>query len=443
MQQNDNGFGNLDAYRSIFFEEAQEHLANIEAHLLRLEPGDAGTPWTSELNAIFRAVHSVKGSAAMLGFEDMAALTHLQENLLDILRKDERPLAAGDVEALLRAGDAVGAMGRRHRAGGTGDAPDSSEAERLLREQIAVPRTGSTAGQSGPVTRRFHVRLAPLAEPIDDAQLAVMLEGLQAMGRVDDPQVDNVAGGSVAFQVELEGTKVDLENVLALLVEPSLIAIEQATSAPAAAQPAVAAPAAAAVAEVEDELFVTPELLKKGRAARGEEPAPATATTQPEDELFVSPEAFKAARRQVEIPAMRPAPAPRTSEAPVLPATPDTSYIRVATEKIDLLVNLVGELVITEAMLARSGVEGASGTGLADLSRHTRNLQDAVLAIRMLPISNVFSRYPRMVHELAGRLGKKVEIAFDGEGTELDRGLIERISDPLAHLVRNAIDHGI
>ena len=103
MQQNDNGFGNLDAYRSIFFEEAQEHLANIEAHLLRLEPADAGATWTAELNAIFRAVHSVKGSAAMLGFEDMAALTHLQENLLDILRKDERPLAAGDVEALLRA----------------------------------------------------------------------------------------------------------------------------------------------------------------------------------------------------------------------------------------------------------------------------------------------------------------------------------------------------
>jgi two-component system chemotaxis sensor kinase CheA len=133
-----------------------------------------------------------------------------------------------------------------------------------------------------------------------------------------------------------------------------------------------------------------------------------------------------------------------------MPTVADTSYIRVATEKIDLLVNLVGELVITQAMLARSGDVDAQeaggtarGTGLADLARHTRNLQDAVLAIRMLPISNVFSRYPRMVHELASRLGKKVDIEFDGEGTELDRGLIERITDPIAHLVRNAVDHGL
>jgi two-component system, chemotaxis family, sensor kinase CheA len=118
----------------------------------------------------------------------------------------------------------------------------------------------------------------------------------------------------------------------------------------------------------------------------------------------------------------------------------DTGNIRVSTEKIDLLVNLVGELVITEAMLARSGKTEA---GLADLSRHTRNLQEAVMAIRMLPITNVFSRFPRLVHELSARLGKRVDVRFTGESTELDRGLIEKISDPLTHLVRNAIDHGL
>ena len=129
----------------------------------------------------------------------------------------------------------------------------------------------------------------------------------------------------------------------------------------------------------------------------------------------------------------------------------DATFIRVATEKVDLLVNLVGELVITEAMLARQGAiaqESSTGqyvgnTGLADLSRHTRNLQQAVLAIRMLPISNVFSRFPRLVRELSGRLGKRVEIRLSGESTELDRGLIEKISDPLTHLVRNAVDHGL
>jgi two-component system chemotaxis sensor kinase CheA len=142
---------------------------------------------------------------------------------------------------------------------------------------------------------------------------------------------------------------------------------------------------------------------------------------------------------------------PAAGAAHAAPAPHDTTFIRVATEKIDLLVNLVGELVITEAMLARQGAlaegEGdaryGGNTGLADLSRHTRNLQEAVLAIRMLPISNVFSRFPRLVHELSGRLGKQVELKLFGETTELDRGLIEKISDPLTHLVRNAIDHGL
>jgi two-component system chemotaxis sensor kinase CheA len=150
--------------------------------------------------------------------------------------------------------------------------------------------------------------------------------------------------------------------------------------------------------------------------------------------------------------ARAPVPAPAQHEA-VDPALPhhETTYIRVATEKIDLLVNLVGELVITEAMLARTGAlaqtedDGhySNNSGLADLSRHTRNLQEAVLAIRMLPISNVFQRFPRVVHELAARLGKRVELKMFGEGTELDRGLIEKIVDPLTHLVRNAIDHGL
>jgi two-component system chemotaxis sensor kinase CheA len=161
--------------------------------------------------------------------------------------------------------------------------------------------------------------------------------------------------------------------------------------------------------------------------------------------MFVSPEEMKRQRRLK-------AAAAAAAEMPDLSAPgQDATYIRVATEKIDLLVNLVGELVITEAMLARNGSlnegEGdgryASNSGLADLSRHTRNLQEAVLAIRMLPISNVFSRFPRLVHELSARLNKRVELKLSGESTELDRGLIEKISDPLTHLVRNAIDHGL
>jgi two-component system chemotaxis sensor kinase CheA len=187
-------------------------------------------------------------------------------------------------------------------------------------------------------------------------------------------------------------------------------------------------------------MFVTPDQLKK-------KPQPQPQPTELVD-VFVSPEQLKKARRAKAAASAAPA---AEAHDPLLPVAHDATFIRVSTEKIDLLVNLVGELVITEAMLARTGAiadganDGRYGTnsGLADLSRHTRNLQEAVLAIRMLPISNVFQRFPRVVHELSARLGKKVELKVFGEGTELDRGLIEKISDPLTHLVRNAIDHGL
>jgi two-component system chemotaxis sensor kinase CheA len=394
------------AYRAIFFEETHDHLGDVERILLGLQPH---LPYFDDLNAIFRAIHSIKGSAAMLGCNDMASLAHLQENLLDVLRKKERPLESGDVTAMLKAGDILRSQALCHR-GVLAKAPDVSPVDALLRAQLARPRTDAKDGASGPVVRRFSVRLGPLDAPIEDAELDMMLTGLAEMGTVSETEIDNSEGGSVSFTVALEGTAHDLESVLALLVAPEQIVIEQ-QHAPAHA----------------------PALPLRG-----------------EDEFFVDADEFRAKREALLLAQAE----GDNAEADVLPQMHDTGFIRVSTEKIDLLVNLVGELVITEAMLARcatleeSAGENAKGgrlieNGLADLSRHTRNLQEAVLAIRMLPISNVFSRFPRVVHELAARLGKQVELKFAGEGTELDRGLIEKISDPLTHLVRNAIDHGI
>lgn len=409
-----NGFGDPNAYRAIFFEETQDHLAAVESILLRLQPGQH---CQDELNAIFRAVHSIKGSAAMLGCSDMAALAHLQENLLDVLRKQERSLEGADVEAMLKAGDTVRAQALRHR-GVADQAPDGSAAETLLREQLARPRADARNGQAGPVVRRFAVSLAPLHEPVAEAELDMMLQGLGEMGTVSNTRIANEPGGSIAFDVELEGTADDLRSVLALVVPPELISVEKLGGQ----TPPPTSPTPAAAAEVGDELFVDPEEFRRKRVD-----PPAQVQTQPA--------------------------APAAGQDAVDPAllhAPDTGFIRVATEKIDLLVNLVGELVITEAMLTRSGrpdeavaAGGLADKGLADLSRHTRNLQEAVLAIRMLPISNAFSRFPRLVHELSSRLGKQVELRLAGESTELDRGLIEKISDPLTHLVRNAVDHGL
>ena len=460
MFQSANSFGDPAAFRTIFFEEAQEHLANVEAILLRL---DVDAPAPDDLNAIFRAVHSIKGSAAMLGCAEIAALTHLQENLLDLLRKGERPITGDDIDAMLRAGDTLRSQ-VLHRRGLLAQAPDASEAESLLRDRVAQPATDARDGESGPVTRDFRVRLGPLSAPIDEIELDMMLTGLSEMGAISNTMVDNRADGSVGFDVQLQGAMADLQSVLSLVVAPELIAIENLATAAAstesvmAAEPAAevapAAPASPAVANELDEFFVDPAEFRRQAQERTALPQPADfAAAEHQDsapvDLFVSPEQFRKAR------ATKAPAAAATLQQDVLhdlmPTAHETTFIRVSTEKIDLLVNLVGELVITEAMLARTGALAeagdddryASNTGLADLSRHTRNLQEAVLAIRMLPISNVFQRFPRVVHELSARLGKKVELKMFGETTELDRGLIEKISDPLTHLVRNAIDHGL
>jgi two-component system, chemotaxis family, sensor kinase CheA len=423
MYNTPGGFGDPDAYRTIFFEETQDHLANVESILLRLAPEQ---PYLDDLNAIFRAVHSIKGSAAMLGCGDMAALTHLQESLLDLLRKEERPLETGDVEAMLKAGDTVRAQALCHR-GVLEQPPDGAEVEAMLRQQLARPRADARQAAPGPVVRGFAVRLAPLEEPIPPAELDMMLAGLSEMGTVTNTVVENVSGGRVSFDVQLEGTAADLQSVLSLLVAPELISIDKAGGGipSVTAEPAASDTATAFHLHAGDEFFVDPEEFRRKREAlaNGSRPAQAEETAGE--------------------------PAAEAPEQAIL-QVPDTGHIRVATEKIDLLVNLVGELVITEAMLARCGRldDSAAGgrlleSGLGDLSRHTRNLQEAVLAIRMLPISNAFARFPRLVHELSSRLGKRVELQFEGETTEVDRGLIEKISDPLTHLVRNAIDHGL
>jgi two-component system chemotaxis sensor kinase CheA len=453
-------FGDGGAFRAIFFEEAQEHLTGTEAILLRL---DTDAPSPDDLNAIFRAVHSIKGSAAMLGFEEIAALTHVFENLLDLLRKGERPIDRADVDAMLEAGDVVKTQVAHHR-GLVSEAPDRTLVEALLRQRVQLAGTSGT----GPMSRGFGVRLGPLAAPIDGTDLDMMLAGLAEMGSLGSEAIDNRAGGLVCFDVALEGSEMDLRSVLSLVVAPQLIAIEAHAAAPVAAAAGRtvatnngAAPIAAWTTAQHDgnEIFVDPVEFKRGKPPRTDpERAPADGTPKDPDgavELFVTPERLNGRGAHG-------GDAASVAVAPVAPPAPAVSRpsgdlpsgsgygagsIRVATEKIDLLVNLVGELVITESMLSSQGALSELGhsrhTGLADLARHTRDLQEMVLAIRMVPISDVFARLPRLVRELSARLGKRAELRTSGEATELDRGLIEKISDPLNHLVRNAVDHGL
>ena len=405
------------AFHAIFFEEADEHLANVETLLLGLDPA---APDTEALNAIFRAVHSIKGSAGMLGFTEIVSLTHAFENLLDLLRKKQRTLTHADVDAMLRSGDVVKTQ-VAFRRGTLASPPDITASEAELRALI------SSADADG--VQSFTVKLGPLAEPIEAASLETVLSGLAGMGRVDAPEIDNIVGGEIRFTVSLAGCEADLHSVLALMVPAELIHIaaagapEQTGAAPDPAPGPAAHAAAPAPAEADSsgiDMFMSAEAWRERRKSRGRRAADLLATTNAHGRR----EADRAATAQS-----------------------DAGSIRVSVEKIDRLVNLVGELVITEAMLSQQArhAEAQEGglAGLSDLARHTRNLQEAVMAIRMVPISAVFSRFPRLVRELSQRLGKEVEIKLSGEATELDRGLIERITDPLTHLVRNAIDHGI
>jgi len=433
-----NGLGDLSVFQSIFFEEADEHLAVIEAALLRAENAELSA---EDLNAIFRAVHSIKGSSGMLGFADITALMHELENLLDLLRQGDRPLTNRDVDVLLRAGD-LAKTKIEFRKGLQPEAPDASALEAEIRELSAAKH-----GVAGvPSLRSFSVQLGPLVGPIEAGELQTVFEGFEQLGKVERGEINNVEGGHVAFSVTLAGSEADLRSVLTLILPAALIdvrrcdaqdagqgAVEAGAPAPGTELPSkVGTRSSAAV----DELFVDPAAWRARNAEHKSAPP-----GHSEFELFSAPDK----RRPV-----RTAPgASGPEQTAAAPAASDSNTIRVAVRKVDQLINLVGELVIIQAMLAQTAstldpvLHEKLMNGVAQLDRNTRDLQEAAMSIRMRAMSLVFRRFPRVVRELAGKLGKQVELKTVGEGTELDKALIEKITDPLTHLVRNSLDHGV
>ena len=380
----------LSQFHRHFFDEAGENLEQMEQLLLSTDLESADD---EALNAIFRCAHSVKGGAATFGFADVAALTHQMETLLDKLRRRELAASPPMVDVLLQAGDALKAQLAQHQGGG-GEAPDTSD---------LLARLHALAGRGGPAPS------APTPSP--------------ALQSATDVTTSAVSG----------------QRLLALTLGP--------LPDPRAAQDVV-------------ELFA--EIADLGTI----EPLDAAAgvdglhrfklCTACSDAELVDLFSFHVDAALVRLaPLAAPPPPPSAAAAPARPATRaaagsvEPATLRVAVDKIDQLVNQVGELVITQTMLAQrsASLEPAAQaqlcTALADLQRHTRSLQESVMSIRMIPMSTVFSRFPRMLRDLAGKLGKKVELVMYGEATELDKGMIEKITDPLTHLVRNSCDHGI
>ena len=404
-----------DFYQT-FFDEADELLADMEQHLLDLVPE---APDSEQLNAIFRAAHSIKGGAGTFGFTILQETTHLMENLLDEARRGEMQLNADIINLFLETKDIMQEQLDAYKSSVEPDA-DSFEYICQALRQLALEAKGETAPAVVNPAKLSVVDSAAMQEEAvakpepasEESKKRITLSRLKA-SEVDllEEELGNLATltdvvkGSDTLSATLDGNLAedDIIAVLCFVIEADQIEFETVSAAPVAA-------------EAEEVAVVT-------------EPQP----------VAVAP-AVKATTSE--------APHSRAEREKPARASESTS-IRVAVEKVDQLINLVGELVITQSMLAQRSNEldpvnhGDLITSMGQLQRNARDLQESVMSIRMMPMEYVFSRFPRLVRDLAGKLGKQVELTQVGSSTELDKSLIERIIDPLTHLVRNSLDHGI
>jgi two-component system chemotaxis sensor kinase CheA len=414
----------VSRFHATFLEEAREGLDQIESGVLAIESGQTD----EALNAIFRAAHSIKGGAGTFGFVAVSDLTHHLETILDRRRQHAATPGPDLIEVLLDSVDCLRSMFDALESGHEVDADQVA----ALTERLASMASSAAdeADESEPPTDGRHWRVTVRPERqifLTGNDPARLLEELADVGS---------AGVTVTADASAlpELTELDVETCYLTWV----VDLELDRSRPA---DAVRAAILEVFEWVEDDVeldivepdtvepgIVEPETVEPGivepNAAGDAGPSPAPSTQAPSGQTAPTPD-----RR-------RP------------PAGVGTS-IRVDIEKVDKLINLVGELVITQSMLQQM-TDGDQlvdrdrlREGLAELETHTRDLQGSVLQVRMLPIDVAFSRLPRLVRDLAARLGKKVELVFEGESTELDKTVLEKIGDPLVHLVRNSLDHGI
>ncbi|MBC7685756.1 MAG: chemotaxis protein CheA [Bdellovibrionales bacterium] len=450
----------ISQFFQVFFDEAEELLAEMERLLLAV---DVAAPDAEDLNAIFRTAHSVKGGSSTFGLNDMTEVTHVLESLLDRIRKGEMGLTAEHVDAFLAAKDILKMQLDGHKNGAAVDQESVANVRMMLQElsqdavALTAPRPAPSFVQTevktkvGPGGRRYRVELPPVPQRDIDALAAEL--GL--LGRVS---LVPMGQERYAIVVTTHESLDDIVAICSFVLDPADLKMFEAP----ALTPEQQALEEQARAKVENEQgygFFDP--LDEAGSAPPEQKS--------DDELgygFFEPiEMIREKAGITDTPLPKPAPqATRIEPLEVtetldkksvkkddktIAAGAESSSIRVSIEKVDQLINLIGELVITQAMIEQRSdgldpmVHERLLNSVTQLTRNTRDLQEAVMSIRMMPMDFVFSRFPRMVRDLAAKLGKKVDFITHGAATELDKGLIERIVDPLTHLVRNSIDHGI
>ncbi len=421
-------------FRSAFFDEATELADGMEATLLSL---DLAAVEIEDLHTLFRAAHSIKGNAGTFGFPAVAAFTHQLENTLEPVRQGAQPMTADLRELLLQGVDLIRSHLHHARREETLPLKEQQAQDALvarLKDNGSAPVPAPVAVASAPVRMGgtgFSIRFeAPLDAFRRGVNLERIFRDLAKLGTLKCwPDISRIPGLEkldpedchLAWDLRLDTSHplADVEEVFEFVAEGDNLRIQPL--APESAVPPLG-----------DFLLADTDVSPADIRA-------ALAKQKPLGELLVDmgkvkPEAVGKALEQQQ---------KKRNQA-------EASTVRVATEKIDRLVNLVGELVITQAMLAQASQQSNTAQGeehmsvaLLQLDRQTRELQERVMGIRMVPVDMVFSRFPRMVHELGRQLGKDVELVMEGQATELDKTFIEMLVDPLTHLVRNAVDHGM
>lgn len=502
----------MSQFYQVFFEESAEHLAAMEALLLDL---DLENPDSEQLNAIFRAAHSIKGSAGTFGFNDLSETTHILENLLDRIRKQELVLRPDMVDAFLEAGDVLREMLEAHQGRGKvesgvvesicsrlrqlsadvseGAAPPSPPPRPETVLPAALPAVESVVESVvAPTERRaFNIEFVPTEISAREDGVLNLMDELRSLGELEILAQPEGGAHEVGFwQLRLitASAQEAFSEQIDFIADNGAWRVSEDKSFDFGDSSAFGFFNDSPGAPEEDRGYgffapLQPPVETQEEAAEGDaygffEPLP-TANKVEESEGY----GFFAPLSAPAEPLSSPLAVAEEGEgygffAPLLPPVPDPveakpatvspeqsalpraaratrvtgaadSSIRVGVEKVDQLINLVGELVITQAMLLQTAAQMREAAperlinGLAQLERNTRDLQESVMSIRMMPISSVFSRFPRVVRDLSGKLGKQVELKTSGETTELDKSLIERIADPLTHLIRNSLDHGI
>ncbi|MGB1292857.1 MAG: chemotaxis protein CheA [Pseudoalteromonas sp.] len=410
----------LSQFFEVFFEESFEGLDAMEAELLNLVPGEEDS---EAINTIFRAAHSIKGGSGTFGFNSVADFTHVLETLLDQIRDGSRPLTAEHVNLLLKSIDCLRALLSALQAEQEPDLSESIELRKKFEHILELDESSNdeSTNSSEPHAElnTFQIDFKPHHHLFKTGNEPLyMVSELAELGDLDVvvfhnevPDIKELAPDdcylSWRFFLNTEKPETAIKEVFEWVEDDADITISLCGG----------------LFEDLDENSVESEDKKE---------------SQPAD---TSPKAATAVKAKPSTSAKVQSSGASSSES---------TSIRVGIDKVDSLINMVGELVITQAMLSQLGEQEVTEAtfaslqeGLAQLAHNTRDLQESVMGIRMLPISFVFSRFPRLVRDISQKLNKQVELKLLGEQTELDKTVMEKISDPMVHLVRNSLDHGL